>query len=71
MPHRMGILTGGGDTPGLNAVIRGVTRTLLLRGVSGFGIEDGFEGLIPDVVRPLSFDDVSGILARAGAILGA
>ena len=70
MPHRIGILTGGGDAPGLNAVIRAVTKTLLIRGVSVFGIEDGFEGLIHDAVRPLSFDDVSGILARGGTILG-
>ncbi|HXX92262.1 MAG TPA: ATP-dependent 6-phosphofructokinase [Planctomycetota bacterium] len=70
MPRRIGILTGGGDAPGLNAVIRAVAKTLLLSQVEVLGIEDGFEGLLHDRVRRLSFDDVSGILARGGTILG-
>jgi 6-phosphofructokinase len=70
MTRRIGILTGGGDAPGLNAVIRGVVKTLLLKDVEILGIEDGFEGLIHGRARRLSFDDVSGILSRGGTIIG-
>ena len=74
MPHnikRIGVLTGGGDCPGLNAVIRAVTKTAIWKyGIEVVGIEDGFQGLIEDRVRPLSALDVSGILTRGGTILG-
>lgn len=74
MPHtirRIGVLTGGGDCPGLNAVIRAVTKTAILEhDIEVFGIEDGFQGLIEDRLRPLTIADVSGILARGGTILG-
>ena len=69
--RRIGILTGGGDCPGLNAVIRVVAKTAMLQfGIEVFGIEDGFQGLIENRLRPLSFRDVSGILTRGGTILG-
>ncbi len=69
--RRIGVLTAGGDCPGLNAVIRAVTKTAILRhGIEVVGIEDGFIGLVDDRVRPLSFRDVSGILTRGGTILG-
>src|SRR6056297_918338 len=69
--RRLGILTGGGDCPGLNAVIRSVTKAALYRhGVRVFGIEDGFQGLIEDRVRELLALNVSGILNRGGTILG-
>jgi 6-phosphofructokinase 1 len=69
--RRIGILTGGGDCPGLNAVIRAVAKTAMLqRRIEVVGIEDGFLGLIEERVRPLSFRDVSGILSRGGTILG-
>ncbi|PXW93862.1 6-phosphofructokinase 1 [Sphaerotilus hippei] len=68
---RIGILTGGGDCPGLNAVIRAVTKSLIQQcGAEVVGIEDGFLGLIERRVRPLGWDDVSGILATGGTILG-
>ena len=70
MGGRIGILTGGGDAPGLNAVIRAATRTLLRRGRRVFGIQDGFEGLLLRRGRELGHDDVAGILARGGTILG-
>ena len=73
-PHfrRIGILTGGGDCPGLNAVIRSVVKTAINEyGWEVLGIEDGFEGLIqPEKVRSLTFSDVRGILPRGGTILG-
>jgi 6-phosphofructokinase 1 len=68
---RVGILTGGGDCPGLNAVIRAVAKSLLLEhGAEVFGIEDGYLGLIERRLRPLAYADVSGILTRGGTILG-
>lgn len=71
MTMRVGILTGGGDCPGLNAVIRAVTKSLILRaGAEVIGIEQGFKGLIERQTRPLSYRDVSGILNRGGTILG-
>jgi len=70
--QRIGVLTGGGDCPGLNAVIRAVVKTAILEyGWEVLGIEDGFEGLIqPGKVRNLKLDDVRGILPRGGTILG-
>ena len=70
MSGRIGILTGGGDAPGLNAVIRAVTKKLVRHGKSVWGIQDGFEGLVSGQGRPLDHDAVSGILARGGTILG-
>lgn len=68
----IGICTGGGDCPGLNAVIRAVVRAAILKyGWRVLGIEDSFTGLIwPDRVRELKLNDVSGILPRGGTILG-
>ncbi len=69
--RRIGILTGGGDCPGLNAVIRAVTKAALYQhGIRVFGIEDGFQGLVEDRVRELLALNVSGILNRGGTILG-
>lgn len=70
---RVGVLTGGGDCPGLNAVIRAVTKSLIQHGrCEVLGIEDGFEGLMGGTprVRTLGWRDVSGILHRGGTILG-
>jgi len=68
---RIGILTGGGDCPGLNAVIRAVVKTTCLRHHGEvFGIVDGYSGLIEGKMKKLNLDDVSGILPRGGTILG-
>jgi ATP-dependent phosphofructokinase / diphosphate-dependent phosphofructokinase len=67
----IGILTGGGDCPGLNAVIRAVTLALINEcGARVTGIERGFLGLLTRKVRPLAWRDVQGILAQGGTILG-
>lgn len=69
---RIAVLTGGGDAPGLNAVIRAVTKTAILDyGWSVIGFRDGFEGVIHDRWMPLTLDSVRGILPRGGTILGA
>jgi len=69
---RIGVLTGGGDCPGLNAVIRAVARTAIGNyGLAVTGIEDGYEGLIvPGKTRDLTLNDIRGILPRGGTILG-
>src|SRR4030042_2433434 len=67
---RIGVLTGGGDCPGLNAVIRGVTKPAHDNGLSVMGILDGFEGLVEGRAIELYNKDVSGILATGGTILG-
>lgn len=68
---RIGVLTGGGDCPGLNAVIRAVVKTAVNdHGIEAYGVEDGYEGLVQNRIRPLSYDDVSNILTAGGTILG-
>ena len=68
---RIGILTGGGDCPGLNAVIRAVGKTVMHEyGSTLVGIEDGFEGLVEGRWRDLTNRDISGILNLGGTILG-
>ncbi len=68
---RIGVLTAGGDCPGLNAVIRAVTKTAMFQhNLEVYGIEDGFLGLVENRMRPLSREDVSNILTRGGTILG-
>jgi ATP-dependent phosphofructokinase / diphosphate-dependent phosphofructokinase len=68
----IGISTGGGDCPGLNAVIRAVVKSAILKyGWKVIGIEDSFDGLIwPNRCRELKLHDVSGLLPRGGTILG-
>ena len=68
---RIGVLTGGGDCPGLNAVIRGVVKAAVRHhGMETVGIEDGYEGLVRKRTVPLDYDRVSGILTLGGTILG-
>jgi phosphofructokinase-like protein len=70
--NRIAILTGGGDCPGINAVIRSVAKKAILEyGMEIIGVADGYEGLIHDRHRELHYDDVSGILTIGGTILGA
>ena len=68
--RRIAVLTGGGDCPGLNAVIRAVTKSALLQGFEVLGVLEGFAGLVNGAFISLGADDVSGILPRGGTILG-
>ena len=71
MGLRVGILTGGGDCPGLNAVIRAVVRrSMLEEGAEVFGVKNGWRGLIEDDIQQLTRLSVTGILPRGGTILG-
>jgi len=68
---KIGVLTGGGDAPGLNAVIRAVVKSAYNTGVEVLGLEDSFDGLIyPGKSRPLTPRDVTGILRLGGTVLG-
>ena len=67
---RVGILTGGGDCPGLNAVIRAVTRRMLDNGWEVAAVREGWRGLVEGLVEPVERQAVSGILPRGGTILG-
>ena len=68
---RIAILTGGGDAPGLNAVIRSVVKNAAIRGDTIIGLDDGFRGLIePNQWRRLELADVTGIFREGGTILG-
>src|SRR2546426_3165656 len=68
--RRVGILTGGGDCPGLNAVIRAVARRSLVRGDEVVGIREGWRGLVDGIFEPLGPREISGLLPRGGTILG-
>ncbi|UCF78762.1 MAG: 6-phosphofructokinase [Candidatus Eiseniibacteriota bacterium] len=68
---RIAVLSGGGDCPGINAVIRAVTKRAILElGLEVVGVLDGYEGVIQNRFRRLTYDDVSGILTLGGTILG-
>ena len=69
--RRIGMLTGGGDCPGINAVIRAVAKTAMCEhDLQVFGIEDGYLGLLENRISELTPPQVSGILTRGGTILG-
>src|SRR5438093_10694150 len=67
---RVGVLTGGGDCPGLNAVIRAAVKTSVGFGWEVLGIEEGFDGLVHSHTRPMNAASVSGILHLGGTLLG-
>jgi 6-phosphofructokinase 1 len=69
--RRIGLLTGGGDAPGLNAVIRAAVKAATRAGVECIGIPDGFDGLLsPERAKPLTMEQVTGIHRLGGTILG-
>lgn len=65
----IGILTSGGDAPGMNAAIRAVTRAAISNGFKAIGIYHGWEGLINNEMKEFTTEDVSGIISRGGTIL--
>jgi 6-phosphofructokinase 1 len=67
---RIGILTAGGDCPGLNAVIRAIVRCALKDNVEVLGIRNGYQGLFENEVEPLNRASIAGVLPRGGTILG-
>lgn len=69
MLKRIGVLTSGGDAPGMNAAIRAVTRTALYNGLEVVGIRRGYEGLLEGDLVPMTRSSVGGILLHGGTIL--
>lgn len=69
MLRRVGVLTSGGDSPGMNASIRAVTRTALYHGLEVIGIRRGYEGLLDGDFVPMTRSTVGGILMHGGTIL--
>src|SRR5215467_445798 len=67
---RVGILTGGGDCPGLNAVIRAVARRSFGRGYEVVGVRNGWRGLVDGDTTALTIREVSGLLPRGGTVIG-
>lgn len=67
---RIGVLTSGGDAPGMNAAIRAVVRAAITSGNQIFGIYDGYKGLVEGKIREFTRNDVSTILNKGGTILG-
>src|SRR5579862_9094867 len=67
---RVGMLTGGGDCPGLNPVIRAVCRRLWEDGHETFGVLNGWRGMMDGNLKPLGWDEISGILPKGGTIIG-
>ncbi len=70
MVRKIGVLTSGGDAPGMNAAIRAVTRVALANGIEVIGIRDGYRGLISGEFIPFKKSSVSDIMDRGGTILG-
>jgi 6-phosphofructokinase 1 len=68
----IGVLTSGGDAPGMNAALRAVVRTALNRGVRVYAIFEGYKGMLigGDLIRPVSWEDVGGIIQRGGTEIG-
>jgi phosphofructokinase-like protein len=67
---RIGVLTGGGDCPGLNAVIRAVARRSWAHGHEVIGVREGWRGMVERIFQPLGRREISGILPRGGTIIG-
>src|SRR5262245_43584899 len=70
MSTRIGIVTGGGDCPGLNAVIRAVAKAAAKRGWEALGFLGGYEGLLERRFITLDYNTIGGLLLRGGTILG-
>jgi 6-phosphofructokinase 1 len=70
--RRIGVLTSGGDAPGMNAAVRAVVRTALDRGAQVYAIYEGYQGMVDggDRIRKMSWDSVGGILHRGGTVIG-
>ena len=72
MAVRIGVLTSGGDAQGMNAAVRAVVRSGIVAGAEVYGIHEGWQGAVDggDFIRPLSWEDVSGINGQGGTVIG-
>src|SRR6266545_7874229 len=69
---RLGILTSGGDAPGMNAAVRAVARAALDQGMDVYAIYEGYQGMVDggDRIRKMSWNAVGGIMQRGGTVIG-
>src|SRR5262245_39451827 len=72
LAKRLGVLTSGGDAPGMNAAVRAVIRTALHKGIVVYAIYEGYQGMVEGGtrIRSLSWDEVGGILHKGGTLIG-
>jgi len=70
MIKKIGVLTSGGDAPGMNAAIRAVVRSALAKGIQVYGIYNGYSGLVNNEIVELVHKDVGGVISRGGTFLG-
>ena len=70
--NKIGILTSGGDAPGMNAAIRSVVRVALDLGIEVYGIREGYQGMVEggEMIREMTWESVGGILQRGGTMIG-
>lgn len=70
--RRIGVMTSGGDSPGMNGVVRAVVRTAIYRGCEAYAIHEGYEGLVNggDMISPMAWEDVRGFLSKGGTLIG-
>ena len=70
--QRLAVLTSGGDAQGMNPAVRAVVRSALHRGAEMFAVYEGYQGLVDggDRIRPVTWDDVTGVLNRGGTVIG-
>ena len=68
----LGVLTSGGDAPGMNAVVRAVVRTALDKGIAAYAIYEGYQGMVDggDRIRKMDWWSVSGMMQRGGTVIG-
>jgi hypothetical protein len=71
-PVAIGVLTSGGDAPGMNAALHAVVRTALSRDVAVYAIFEGYQGMVDggDRIRSLTWDDVGGVMQQGGTVIG-
>ncbi|ORZ27134.1 6-phosphofructokinase [Lobosporangium transversale] len=70
--RKIAILTSGGDAPGMNAAVRGVVRTAIMRGCDAYAVHEGYQGLVDggDMIKKMGWDDVQGYLTTGGTVIG-
>src|SRR5262245_29233394 len=71
-PTAIGVLTSGGDAPGMNTALRAVVRAALSHGVAVYAIYEGYQGMVDggDRIRSMNWDDVGGIMQQGGTVIG-
>ncbi len=71
-PNCIGVMTSGGDSPGMNAAVRAVVKTAIFEGIDVFAIMQGYQGMVNggDMIRQMRSDDVGGILHKGGTVIG-